>query len=72
MKLSLSNASYPSKAPSWTPQNEITPPCHLILDHLRLFYIILQEKMQRLALRRHLDQLSEQVLEKGYLVSQFR
>ncbi|XP_073247249.1 cilia- and flagella-associated protein 74-like [Porites lutea] len=31
-----------------------------------------QEKMQRLALRRHLDQLSEQVLEKGYLVSQFR
>ncbi|CAH3199372.1 unnamed protein product [Porites evermanni] len=28
--------------------------------------------MQRLALRRHLDQLSEQVLEKGYLVSQFR
>ena len=43
-----------------------------MLDHLRLFYIILQEKMQRLALRRHLDQLSEQVLEKGYLVSQFR
>lgn len=72
MKLSLSNASCPSKAPSWTPQNEINPPCHLILDHLRLFYIILQEKMQRLALRRHLDQLSEQVLEKGYLVSQFR
>lgn len=31
-----------------------------------------QEKLQRLALRRHLDQLSEQVLEKDYLVSQFR
>ena len=72
MKVSLLNASYPLKAPSWAPKNEINPPCHLILDHLRLFYIILQEKMQRLALRRHLDQLSEQVLEKGYLVSQFR
>ena len=58
--------------PLGPPQNEINPLCHLILDHLRLFYIILQEKMQRLALRRHLDQLSEQVLEKGYLVSQFR
>ncbi|KAJ7393616.1 hypothetical protein OS493_006603 [Desmophyllum pertusum] len=31
-----------------------------------------QEKLQRLALRRHLDQLSEQVLEKDYLVLQFR
>ncbi|RMX35928.1 hypothetical protein pdam_00005199 [Pocillopora damicornis] len=31
-----------------------------------------EEKLQRLALRRHLDQLSEQVLEKDYLVSQFR
>ena len=72
MKLSLLNASYPLKAPSWTPQNEINLPCHLILDDIPLFYIILQEKMQRLALRRHLDQLSEQVLEKGYLVSQFR
>ena len=72
MKLSLLNASYPLKAPSWTPQKWNKPPCHLILDHLQLFYIILQEKMQRLALRRHLDQLSEQVLEKGYLVSQFR
>ena len=71
MKLSLLNASYPLKAPSWAPKNEINTPCHL-LDHLRSFHIILQEKMQRLALRRHLDQLSEQVLEKGYLVSQFR
>ena len=72
MKLSLLNGSYPLKAPSWAPQNEVNPPCHLILDDIPLFYIILQEKMQRLALRRHLDQLSEQVLEKGYLVSQFR
>lgn len=71
MKLSLLNASYPLKAPSWAPKNEINTPCHLF-DHLRSFHIILQEKMQRLALRRHLDQLSEQVLEKGYLVSQFR
>ncbi|XP_015768181.1 PREDICTED: cilia- and flagella-associated protein 74-like, partial [Acropora digitifera] len=31
-----------------------------------------QEKLQHLALRRHLDKLSEQVLEKDYLVSQFR
>lgn len=31
-----------------------------------------QEKLHHLALRRHLDQLSEQVLEKDYLVSQFR
>lgn len=52
------------------PKIEIPPPC--LLDHLCSLYIILQEKMQRLALRRHLDQLSEQVLEKGYLVSQFR
>lgn len=53
------------------PKIEIPPPLCL-LDHLCPLYIILQEKMQRLALRRHLDQLSEQVLEKGYLVSQFR
>lgn len=55
------------------PKIEIPPPPPLcLLDHLCSLYIILQEKMQRLALRRHLDQLSEQVLEKGYLVSQFR
>ncbi|XP_048581567.1 cilia- and flagella-associated protein 74 isoform X2 [Nematostella vectensis] len=31
-----------------------------------------QEKLRLLALRRHLDQLSEQVLEKDYMVKQFR
>ena len=38
MKLSLLNASYPLKAPSWTPQNEINPPCHF---NVRSFTVIL-------------------------------
>ena len=37
-----------------------------------MYIIVLKEKLQMLALRRHLDLLSEQVLQNDYLVNQSR
>ena len=37
MKLSLLNAPYPLKAPSWAPKNEINTPCH---NFIRSFTVI--------------------------------